>query len=49
MYHGVEMARAIVVGTDPAVTPWISVTYLSAWIVAGILIALRPMRKRLKP
>jgi lipooligosaccharide transport system permease protein len=49
LYHGVDMARAIVVGTDPAVAPWISVTYLLAWIVAGILIALRPMRKRLKP
>lgn len=49
MYHGVEMARAIVVGTDPAVAPWISVTYLLAWVAAGILIALRPMRKRLKP
>lgn len=49
VYHGVEMARAIVFGIDPAVAPWVSILYLGAWVVAGILLALGPMRKRLKP
>ncbi len=49
MYHGVEMARAIVVGATPAVEPWVSVTYLVVLVGAGIAIALTPMRKKLTP
>lgn len=49
MYHGVEMARAIVLGTQPAVAPWISITYLTALTVAGLVIAMRPMREKLTP
>ncbi len=49
MYHGVEMSRAVVVGVSPAVAPWISITYLLAWIAAGTLLAIRPFRKRLTP
>lgn len=49
VYHGVEMARAIVVGTDPAVAPWISITYLCALTAVGVWLIGRPLRKELKP
>jgi lipooligosaccharide transport system permease protein len=49
LYHGVDMARAIVVGTEPAVAPWVSVTYLIALTVVGAALAVKPMRKELKP
>lgn len=49
MYHGVELARAIVVGTEPAVAAWISLTYLTALIVIPAFLSLPPMRKRLTP
>jgi len=49
MLHGVELARAIVVGTEPAIAWWISVLYLTAWIVVGTALCLGPFRKRLKP
>lgn len=49
MYHGVELSRAIVVGTEPPVAWWISVLYLVVWIVAGIALSLSPFRKRLTP
>jgi lipooligosaccharide transport system permease protein len=49
IYHGVELARAIVVNTTPAIAPWISVAYLLAWIVIGTVLALAPTRRRLTP
>ena len=49
MFHGVELARAIVVGTTPAVAPTVSVAYLLAWIVAGTYFAMAPIRRKLKP
>ena len=49
MYHGVELSRAIVVGTEPPIAWWISVLYLLAWIVAGIALSVSPFRKRLTP
>jgi len=49
VYHGVELARSIALGVEPAAVWWISVTYLMAWIVVGSLLILRPMRKRLTP
>ena len=49
MFHGVELARAIVVGTTPAVAPAISVAYLLTWIVAGTYLAMAPIRRKLKP
>lgn len=49
IYHGVELARAIVVGATPAITPWISVTYLLAWAVIGTAIAIAPTRRKLTP
>jgi lipooligosaccharide transport system permease protein len=49
MYHGVELSRAIVVGTEPPIAWWISVLYLLAWIVAGTALSLGPFRKRLTP
>lgn len=49
MFHGVELSRAIVVGTAPPVTWWVSVLYLAAWIVAGTVLTVGPFRKRLTP
>ena len=49
MYHGVEMARAIVLGSEPAVAPWASIAYLLVLTGAGIAIALGPMREKLTP
>jgi lipooligosaccharide transport system permease protein len=49
MFHGVEMARAIVVGVEPAVAWWASVLYLGAWIVIGTFLVIGPLRRRLTP
>lgn len=49
VFHGVEMARSIALGVEPAVVWWFSTLYLIAWIVAGSLLIIRPMRKRLTP
>lgn len=49
MFHGVELSRAIVVGTEPPIQWWVSVLYLAAWIVAGTALSLGPFRKRLTP
>lgn len=49
LYHGVEMARAIVVGTEPAIAPWVSVVYLVALIAVGAILSMRPLRTELKP
>ncbi len=49
LYHGVELARAIVVGTTPAVAWWTSVLYLSALIFVGVMLAMAPIRRRLTP
>lgn len=49
MFHGVELARAIVIGTQPTIAWWISVLYLCAWIAVGTALCFRPFRKRLKP
>jgi lipooligosaccharide transport system permease protein len=49
LYHGVEMARAIVVGTDPAVAPWVSILYLCGLIALGAWLGIGPLRKKLKP
>ncbi len=49
VYHGVELARAIVVGTSPAVAWWASVLYLVAWIVGFGTLCVSPLRKKLTP
>lgn len=49
VFHGVELARDIALGVAPAVDPWVSVVYLSAWIVIGGLLIIAPLRKRLTP
>ena len=49
MFHGVELARAIVVDTTPIVDSTISVMYLLAWIAAGTYFAVAPIRRKLNP
>jgi len=49
MFHGVELARAIVVDQTPAIAWWVSVLYLSAWIVGFGIMSVGPMRRKLNP
>jgi len=49
VFHGVELARDIALGIAPAVDPWISVTYLLAWIIGGGILIVAPLRRRLTP
>ena len=49
MFHGVELARSIVIGVAPVIAPWISVTYLLAWGVVGTVLAIAPIRRKLTP
>ena len=49
VYHGVEMARSIALGITPSVDWWVSVLYLTAWIVVGTALVIRPLRKQLTP
>jgi len=49
IFHGVEIARSIVVGTTPAVAWWISFLYMGSWIVAGTYLSIGPLRRRLTP
>ena len=35
MWHGVELSRWVILGMEPGVSPWISVAYLIAVLVAG--------------
>lgn len=49
MFHGVELARSIVVGVTPAIAAWVSVTYLGAWVVVGTVLAIAPIRRKLTP
>jgi lipooligosaccharide transport system permease protein len=49
VYHGVEMARSIALGTTPFIASWISALYLTAWIVVGTALIVRPLRKQLTP
>jgi len=49
LFHGVELCRAIVVGTTPHVAAWISVGYLSAMAVVGTVLCIGPFARRLKP
>lgn len=49
LFHGVELARSIALGLEPAVVWWFSVLYLVAWIVGFSILIIPPMRKRLTP
>jgi lipooligosaccharide transport system permease protein len=49
MFHGVELARAIMIGQTPVVTWWVSVLYLTVWIVGFGVIAIAPLRRKLTP
>ncbi len=49
IFHGVELARSLVIGTTPRIAPAMSVAYLVVWIVAGTYLAIGPIRRKLKP
>ena len=49
LWHGVQLTRGIASGTDFAVSPWVSVLYLSAWVAVGAVASVHFFRKRLKP
>ena len=40
---------AIVLGTEPAIAPWVSILYLTALVAIGAYLALKPLREELKP
>lgn len=47
LFHGVSLCRGLALGTDFAVSPVVSVTYLVAMLVLGTVLATRFMRSRL--
>jgi lipooligosaccharide transport system permease protein len=49
MFHGVELARAIMLDQSPVVAWWASVLYLMAWIVGFGVLSIGPLRKKLNP
>jgi lipooligosaccharide transport system permease protein len=49
MFHGVELARAIMLDHTPAVAWWASVLYLLAWIIGFGVSSVAPLRRKLKP
>lgn len=49
MFHGVELARAIMLNQTPAIAWWASVLYLLAWIVGFGVLSVAPLRRKLKP
>jgi len=49
LFHGVELCRAIIAGTTPLVAPWVSVAYLSAWVIGFTALCLRPFAAKLTP
>ncbi|MDA2978564.1 MAG: ABC transporter permease [Actinomycetota bacterium] len=49
VYHGVEMARSIAFGATPSIDWWVSVIYLTVWIVVGTALVIRPLRKLMTP
>jgi lipooligosaccharide transport system permease protein len=49
MFHGVELARAIMIGQPLVVTWWVSVLYLAVWIVGFGVMAIAPLRRKLTP
>jgi lipooligosaccharide transport system permease protein len=49
MFHGVELARAIMLNQAPAIAWWVSVLYLLAWIIGFAVLSIAPLRRKLKP
>lgn len=49
MFHGVELARAIMLDLTPAIAWWASVLYLMAWIVGFGAMCVGPLARKLKP
>jgi lipooligosaccharide transport system permease protein len=47
LYHGVSLCRGLALGTDFAVNPVISVTYLVTMFGLGLMLAIRLMERRL--
>jgi lipooligosaccharide transport system permease protein len=49
MFHGVELARSIMLDQTPVVSWWVSVLYLLAWIIGFGIVSIGPLRRKLKP
>ena len=49
LWHGVELTRGVALSIGTTWSPWIHVFYLMAWAVVGTFLALRFLRKRLRP
>ena len=49
LWHAVELCRAVVLGLDPVPPVLVSVAYLLVWTVAGYVLAVRTLTRRLTP
>ena len=47
LWHGVDLCRDLTLGTASLGTSLLHVTYLSAWLVAGVVVAAHTYRRRL--
>jgi lipooligosaccharide transport system permease protein len=47
LWHGVQLTRAVTLGWDTVLAPWLHVTYLGAWVAAGTWLAVRVFHRRL--
>ncbi len=48
LWHGVELARGLALGTGTTWSPWIHTAYLAAWIVGGTAVAFRTFGGKLR-
>lgn len=49
LWHGVELTRAVALGSTTVFPIWMSVLYLAGWVVAGAWLAHRFLLRRLLP
>ncbi len=49
LFHGVELARLVMLGAQAVIDPWISIVYLLVLGAAGMALATNPFRKQLLP
>lgn len=49
LWHGVELCRAVMLGSPTVVAPWISVIYLIVLAAVGTALSMKPLREQLLP
>jgi lipooligosaccharide transport system permease protein len=48
LWHGVEMTRAAALGGQPDLSWWVHVSYLAAWALIGLWLAIAVFRRKLR-